>query len=230
MASILERNRKAVVPKKTVEDHAEDALYREIWEEVHAQKTYDFVRKYAKPLAVAAIAILIAVAGWQLARHNRAAATNAAAEQFAVAESIAAGGRADLAAEAFARMAENSSGGMSDIALFRAARLDMDSGNRDAGIAKLEKLAADGATRDFRDLAVLNLALARGDSMTAADFEKFLSSLQTKRSPFYYTGLLLVAQKYIAAGDHDSARRALDKITTDKDAPATISAMAESLR
>jgi len=230
MASILERNRKVAVPKKTVEDHAEDALYREVWEEVHAQKTYDFVRKYAKPLAVAAIVILIIVAGWQLMRHNRAAEQRRAAEQFAVADAMAAGGRADLGAEAFARMAKDSSGGMSDLALFRAARLEIDGGNRDAGIAKLEKLASDGNTRDFRDLAVLNLALTRGDSMTAADFEKFLSPLQTKRSPYYYTGLLLVAQKYIAAGDHDSARTYLDKITTDKDAPATISAMAESLR
>ena len=35
MASILERNKNVKAPKKTREDYAEDALYREVWEEVN---------------------------------------------------------------------------------------------------------------------------------------------------------------------------------------------------
>ena len=43
MASILERNKNVKAPKKTREDYAEDALYREVWEEVNNEKTQRFI-------------------------------------------------------------------------------------------------------------------------------------------------------------------------------------------
>ena len=47
MASILERNKKLTQKKKTRADYAEDALYREVWEEVNNEKTMAFVKKYS---------------------------------------------------------------------------------------------------------------------------------------------------------------------------------------
>ena len=44
MASILERNKKIAQKKKTREEYAEDALYREVWEEVNNEKTMAFVK------------------------------------------------------------------------------------------------------------------------------------------------------------------------------------------
>ena len=44
MASILERNKKLKPAKKTREEYAEDALYREVWEEVNNEKTQAFIR------------------------------------------------------------------------------------------------------------------------------------------------------------------------------------------
>ena len=230
MSSILERNQNLKANKKTMQDYAEDALYREVWEEVHAQKTYDFVKRYVRWLIAGALVILIIVAGWQLVRHNRNASARVNAAEYEIAQNIAMGGRADLGAAAFEKLAAKSSGGMSDLATFRSAMLDMDAGNSDGAVSKLEKLAKDGATRDFRDLAVLHLAMMRGDSMTPVEFERFLSPVQTKSSPFYYTGLLVIAKKYLANGDADTARVWLDKIINDKDAPGIISAQAEMMR
>ena len=34
MANMLERNKKVKAPQKTMQEHAEDALYREVWEDV----------------------------------------------------------------------------------------------------------------------------------------------------------------------------------------------------
>ena len=49
MASILDRkkNMKPATPKKTREDYAEDALYREVWEDVNNEKTIAFFKKYS---------------------------------------------------------------------------------------------------------------------------------------------------------------------------------------
>ena len=42
MANMLERNKKTKVPQKTRAEHYEDALYREVWEEVNNEKTIIF--------------------------------------------------------------------------------------------------------------------------------------------------------------------------------------------
>ena len=120
-------------------------------------------------------------------------------------------------------VAESAGGATADLALFQAYLLD---GN----IEHLEKLANDGHARDFRDLARLHIVGLRGDDMTAAEVEKYLAPLDTKKSPYYYTSRLTVAQKYLATGDRDSANKWLDIIINDPDAPAVISANAQALR
>jgi hypothetical protein len=120
-------------------------------------------------------------------------------------------------------MAKNNRGAMADLAAFQSYILDGD-------VSKLEKLSHDGATRDFRDLAKIHLAAIKGDTMTAPELEKFLSGLNTKKSPYYYNASLMIAQKYLASDDKASATKWLDKIINDKDAPATVSASAMMLK
>jgi hypothetical protein len=130
---------------------------------------------------------------------------------------------ANMDGRALAALSKNSSGATADLALFQSFLVDGDK-------SKLETLARDGNSRDFRDLAKLHLASIKGDSMSANDFEKYLSDLNTKNSPFYYNAMLMVAQKYIASNDSKNANIWLDKIIDDNDAPATISATAQTLR
>ncbi|MDR0804116.1 MAG: hypothetical protein LBO08_03480 [Rickettsiales bacterium] len=220
MATMLERNQKAKIKNKTRDEHAEDALYREVWEEVHAQKTYDFVKKYGRQLIAAAIAILIIVVGFQLHRHHAARSRAAAAEMFETALAMKTG-----ASDAFLAAAKMSSGGMADLALWNAAIT-----SENAKVELLAQLARDGNTRDWRDLAVIYLAQLNGDKMTADDFSKFLAQTQTKHSPYYYTGMMLVAQKYLGDGDLVRGNQWLDKIINDADAPGAIVANAQMLK
>ncbi|MCL2017987.1 MAG: tetratricopeptide repeat protein [Alphaproteobacteria bacterium] len=221
---------KSKTPQKTPADHAEDALYREVNEEIRAQQAYDFVRKHARILiAIAATAMIIVISVQLVKRYNaKTLLESAAAYESAVI--MMESGNPRAAAEALSRTASRSSGGMADLSLFSAAKIDLQTGDTMGGIAKLEKLAKDGSTRDFRDIATLNLATLKAGDMTPKEFEQFTASLQTKRSPFYYTGLLLVAQKYIAADDTETARIWLDRITSDRDAPIGIAAQAEMLK
>jgi len=211
--------------RKTRSDHAEDALYREVWEEVYAQKAYDFARRHARILIAAATLILLIVAAAVLVQRIKQSNALELADDYESAMTM----NPALAREALTRLAKKSGGGMGDLALFRAYKLALANGDRLDAISKLESLAEDGATRDFRDLALIQLAQLKGDAMTGAEFQNMLAPLLTKRSPFYFTGLLLVAQKYLATGNRDDARPFLRKITSDADAPATISATAEML-
>lgn len=216
MASILERNKKLKPAKKTREEYAEDALYREVWEEVNNEKTQAFIKKYYRYIVAGALAIMIiatvAVIGVRTYRAHKLAI----AENYELAVQ-------KLDSNTLVSVAENASGATADLALFQAYVLDND-------IEKLEKLANDGDTRDFRDLARLHIVGLRGDEMTAIEVEKYLEPLNTKKSPYYYTGRITVARKYLAEGNRDAANKWLDVIINDSDAPAAISADAQTLR
>jgi hypothetical protein len=227
MASMLFRNKNPKPAKKTMDEHVEDALYREISEEVHAEKAYGFVKKHMRLLAAGAMLLAAAAVCVQLVRHNRQVARGDQARIFERALEFASAGNRAEAEEAFVLAASRARGGMSDLALWESALMDLRAG---AGDAKLGRLAVGGATRDFRDLALLRLGALRGDEMTGAEFEKFLSPVLTERSPFFYTGMLMVAQKYLAEGGGADADKWLSRIINDKNAPASVSAFAETLR
>lgn len=216
MATILERNKKVAPHKKTREEHAEDALYREVWEEVNNEKTQRFIKKYWRHMAAAAIGLLICVTAIQIGINIRNSHRMAMAVNYETAIQ-------NVDAAALASVGENASGGTADLAMFQSYMISGD-------MKTLEKLATSGNTRDFRDLAKLHYIAHNGDEMSAQDVKKYLSELDTKKSPFYYTAALTVAQKYLSVGDTENANKYLDKIINDSDAPAVISATAQELR
>ncbi|MBR4625721.1 MAG: hypothetical protein IKO56_09335 [Alphaproteobacteria bacterium] len=218
MTSILERkkNLKQPVVKKTREEYAEDALYREVWEDVNNEKTQQFLKKYWRYIVSAVLAVMIVVSLIQIGTrmyysHKIATAT------------VYENAIANVDANALANLASDKGGAISDLALFQSYLIDKD-------ISKLETLSVNGHTRDFKDLAKLHLAAINGDKMGTAEFEKYVSSMDTKKSPFFYTSRLMVAQKYLASGDKEKADKILDIIINDKNAPDSISATAQTLK
>ncbi len=216
MATILERNKNIKTPKKTRAEYAEDALYREVWEEVNNEKTLRFIKKYSKHILVAALIVLIIATGIQIGVRTYQANRIATAVAYETA-------LINVDANALAALADSSSGATSDLALFQSYLLDKD-------INKLETLAQDGNTRDFRDLAKLHIVGIRGNDISGKDMEEYLSDMNTKKSPFYYTAALTVAQKYLSENNLDAANKWLDKIINDSDAPTVITAVAQTLR
>lgn len=216
MATILERNKKTKTPQKTRAEHYEDALYREVWEEVNNEKTLRFIKKYSKHIMAIVITIMIIATGIQIGIRTHTANKIAAATAYENAIE-------NLDANALRALAESTGGATSDLAMFQSYLLDKDE-------ATLEKLANNGHSADFRDLAKLHIISIHGDKMTGAEVEKYLSDLNSKNSPFYYTASLTIAQKYLSEGNTDIANQWLDKIINDKDAPASISGTAQTLR
>lgn len=216
MASILERNKKVAPKKKTREDYAEDALYREVWEEVNNEKTMAFVKKYSRYIIGGVLAIMIITTAAVIGVRTHRAHKIAVAQSYETAVN-------KMDADMLNSVAENAGGATGDLALFQSYLLDND-------ITKLEQLANNAATRDMRDLARLHIVGLRGDDMTAAAIEDYLAPLDTKKSPYYYTSRLMVAQKYLSTGDRENANKWLDVIINDENAPAVISATAQTLR
>lgn len=216
MATMLERNKKVKTPKKTYAEHMQDALYREVWEDVNNEKTMQFIKKYSKHIMVAAFSIMIIATGIQIGMRTYRANKIATATAYEMAIE-------NMDANALAALSDNASGATADLALFQAYLLDND-------VNKLEKLANDGNTSDFRDLARLHVVGLRGDEMSADEMKKYLSDMDTKSSPFYYTARITLAQKYLVSGEVSAANKILDELIADKNTPSTIAATAASLR
>lgn len=216
MATILERNKNIKTPKKTRAEHAEDALYREVWEEVNNEKTMRFIKKYSRHIMVVIFGILIIATAFQIGMRTYNA--NKIATAVAYEDALA-----SVDSNALYGLAENTSGATSDLALFQSYLLDKD-------IKKLEKLASDGNTPDFRDLAKLHIVSIRGNEMGADEVEKYLSDMDSDASPYVYNARLMIAQKYLSIGDTKNANKWLDKIINDKNAPASIAGTAQTLR
>ena len=217
MTTILERKKNLKQPvKKTREEYDEDALYREVWEDVNNEKTQEFLKKYWRHMTAAVLAIMIAVSVFQIGKRMYYASKIATATVYETAI-------ANVDANALANLAHDKGGAISDLSLFQSYLIDKD-------VNKLETLAKSGHTRDFKDLAKLHLATINGDNMATDEFAKYVSSMNTKKSPFFYTSRLMVAQKYLANGETEAANEILDIIISDKNAPASISATAQTLR
>lgn len=216
MASILERNKKAKPKPKTFEEHAENALYREVWEEVNNEKTVRFIKKYSRQIIIGVLVLLIAATGFQIGLrvHNENKIARAVAYETAI---------GNMDAGALASYGRAGRGAAADLALFQAYMLNGDTDS-------LERLAQKGRTRDMRDLARMHVVGIRGDKMSADELEKYLSVMNTKKSPYYYASRLMLARRYIADDNRDAANKILDKIISDADAPDIISATAQTLR
>ena len=216
MATMLERNKKTKAPQKTYAEHMEDALYREVWEDVNNEKTMQFLKKYSKHITVIVFIIMIIATGIQIGLRTYRANKIATANAYEMAIE-----NAD--ANALAALSDNTSGATADLALFQSYLLDRDTN-------KLEKLANDGNTRDFRDLARLHIIGIRGDNMTGTEMKNYLSEMDSKSSPFYYTARITLAQKYLSENNQDAANKILDEIIADKNTPSSIATMAATLR
>lgn len=215
MATILERNKKTNIPHKTREEYAEDALYREVWEEVNNEKTLTFIKKYYRYMLVAAAALIVVTAGIQIGAriyHNSRVAAAINYED------------ALLRGDANALESIGRAGGTNaDMAMLQSYVMARD-------VKKLEYLAQHGKNRDVRDLARLHVVSINGDAWDGVAVEKYLDVLNTKKSPYYYTAILTIAQKYLSEGNRPAANKYLDKIINDASAPATVVGSATALR
>ena len=117
MATILERNKNIKAPKKTRQEHAEDALYREVWEEVNNEKTMRFLKQYGKYIAGAIIAILVVASAIQIGVRVHTSKKIAVANAYEVAIST-------MDANALASLANDTDGATADLALFQSYMID----------------------------------------------------------------------------------------------------------
>ena len=194
-------------------------IFREVDEEVRAERAKALWRKYGAFVVGAAVLAVLAVGGHQFWQHLQGEAAAEASLRLEEAAVLADEEKSADAAAAFASLAAEG-GGAGLLARFgEAAELALQ-GNAEAAIARYEALAADEeAAPVYRDLARLFRGMAELD---AGRPEAAIAALDGLTGALRYSAAETIAAAQAALGDTTAAVAGFKALADDADAPVGV--------
>lgn len=203
----------------------EDSFINEVSDEVRRERLYGYFRRYGW-IAIAAVVVLVGGAAFNEWRKASARA-DAQALGDAVLGALEAN---DPAARAEALGTLTAEGpGAAILAMITAAE-NVEAGERDAAITRIEAIAGNGTIDPlYRELAVLKLVQLRGDALPPADRRAQLEPLTAPGAPYRPLALELVALSHIDEGETEAALAVLNDILADGETPQGLRRRASQL-
>ncbi|MEK9671029.1 MAG: tetratricopeptide repeat protein [Rhodospirillaceae bacterium] len=202
-------------------DHSDDALIREIDDEIRQEQFQKAWNRYGKIVIAAAVLIVVGVAGYQIWRNYDLSTRRQLGDQFARAQHQLIAGNGDAATQTFKSLAAGG-GGYGLLARFQAARLMADRGDAAGALQAYRAIRVDGGApdlyKDLADLLAVSLELNAGDADTAA-LETRLARLAVAGNPWRLTALELQAALALKKGDKTAARAVYEALSKDAGAP-----------
>ncbi|MCY4231938.1 MAG: tetratricopeptide repeat protein [Alphaproteobacteria bacterium] len=194
-------------------------IFREVDEEVRAERARALWRKYGVLVVGAAVLAVLAVGGFQLWKHMQAEAAAEASLRLEEALALAGGDEPADAAAAFAALAAEG-GGAGLLARFGEAAMLARQGDAGAALAGYAALAADeDAAPVYRDLARLFQGMTELD---AGRPEAAITVLESLSGPLRYSAAETVAAARATLGETTAAVAGFKALADDPDAPAGV--------
>lgn len=213
-------------------DNDDDALIREIDEELRqeqAQKLWKAYGNYVIGVAVAVVVVVASYQGWRAYdRNTRMESTT----RLIGAATLAQEGQIESAIESLAKLEEDGIGDISVLVKLRRAALLAKSGDAQAAADVYAAVAADAKNpQSFRDLAtVLNavqlLDLSKDNAQTVMDN---LQPLTADNGNWRHSAREISAVAAISLGQKDKALDWLQAIALDPQAPGGVRSRAQEL-
>jgi hypothetical protein len=207
-------------------------IFDEVEEDLRAERAEKLLKKFGWLLIVAVVAIVGAVAGWQLwNRYRNQQDTAAAVSYVAVQNALEQPGTAKADQLAILdKLAVTAPEGYKTLARMRAAGLKADAGDIPGAVALWNTVAADSnADQLLRDLASL-LATARElDHGDPAQLEARLKPLAESGNPWSTLAREQLAMLDLRQGKVDDARKILQTLAVDIVSPSGLRARASAL-
>ncbi len=202
-------------------------IFREIEEDLRHDKLMTLWRRYGALLVAAAVAIVLATAGYVAWNHFRDAARQERARLYDSAMELLA--RDDPGA--IEKLGEIGAGsdGYAVLARLQEAARKAKQGDDAGALAVYEAIASDGGERAFRDLAVILIALHTLDEAEPEALIRRLEPLTAEGNAWRYSALELTALLARRAGEVARAREIFVKLADDQQAPAALRQRATEL-
>lgn len=194
-------------------------IFREVDEEVRAERAKELWRKYGVFVVGAAVLAVLAVGGFQLWKHLQAEAAAEASQRLEQAASLAREDKPVDAAAAFAALAAEG-GGAGLLARFGEAAELARQGDAASALARYEALAADEeAAPVYRDLARLFRGMIELD---AGRPEAAIAAVEGLSGTLRHSAAETIAAARAALGETTAAVAGFKALADDPEAPAGV--------
>lgn len=206
----------------------QDALLRQINEEVRREQLAKLWDKYGVLALGTVAAILLAVFGWRFYQNEMENAARRAGAQFAEAGQLLADKKTADAITAFESIAKTGPSGYAQLARLRLAANARTDGRDQDALNQLKAVADDSSASPlFRSFAKLQIASLKVDSGNFTDVKNQLNDLLNDQSPWRYTARELLGLAAYKAGDYSEARKAYESLLIARDAPQSVAQRAQ---
>jgi len=205
-------------------------IFQEVNEEVRRDRAVELWKKYGTYVAGAALAIVLATAGWVGWKEYQVRQQRADGARFAAALELVRQGQTEEGSAALDRLAAEAGAGYRTLARFQLAAARAAAGDKAGAVSAYDEIIADGgADPALRDLATLLAALIEIDSAPADVVERRLAGLADGFGPWRPFARELQAAAMLGAGDREGARKVFAELTDDATAPAGVRARAAEM-
>lgn len=213
-------------------DHLEDALIREVNDDLREEQMKKLWQSYGAYVVAAAVLVVAIVAGYQGWKHYTTTTRLEEGERYTQALSLVRDGDSAGAIQALGQLGQDAASGYGVMAKFRQAALMAESGD----IQGAGALYADIARTNASDLSISGLANVLGAMVEIgaggydpAAMRLRLQPLSGEEHPFRHSARELTALVELEAGNAQGAADILKQLATDNTAPQGIAKRAREL-
>jgi hypothetical protein len=215
-----------------VADNIEDALIREVNDELREEQMMKLWSRYGGFVVGVAILVVAIVAGYQGWKQYTTSNSLKEGEQFYEAQQLADAGDINGALGALQKLAGDASTGYGVLADFQQAAIKANAGDLKAAAALYIKIADDNHSNP----TVHGLATVLGTALeiNTGGYDRGaltlrLEAISGNDQPYRFTARELLGLLDLAAGDTANARTMFTELSVDADAPQAMATRARSI-
>lgn len=202
-----------------------EGFMREVDEALREDELLGFAKRFGRPLGIATVAGLLALAGYLWWDHstNQAAAERSERTVLALDRIGAGGPGADAAAKDLEPLAAEGSDGSKAAAALLRASIEQQQGRSDAAAKAFAAIAADTAVpQALRDYAVVRETAIRFDSLAPQQVVDRLKPMALPGNPWFGSAGEMTGLALLKLGKPDLAGPMFAAVAKEKDAPASL--------
>ena len=198
----------------------EDALLREVDEELRRERLEKLWKRYGNLFLALSAGLVLAVAGYKGWQYYQRQQAETAGKAYVEALDLVRSGKTDAAEAALRKLAEGGHAGAAGLAKLRLAALKIRQGKVKEAIALYAQVSEDAALEmPYRNAARVRQAWLMVDSASRDNLAKVLGGLDVAGSPWRTAAREILALAALREGDKKTAANYLKQILADPEAP-----------
>jgi hypothetical protein len=212
------------------EDAQADLLIKEVDEDLRQEQLEKLWKRHGSAIVALAVAVVLAVAGWQGWRSWETKQRVASSQRFTEAVKLIEQGKRDDAGAQLQALAADGTKGYRLLARLKQAELRQQAGDAAGAATIYAAVAADsGVDRVYRDMAEIKAAYLRLDGNDPAAVEKAVEPLAVETNAWRHSAREIMALAAVKRGDTAKAADLFRKLAEDAAAPQGLRARAAEM-